>query len=337
MAWPGRMHSFGRVEFRSTQKHDIATGLYERVKRRAKSAEGAMRLYDKYRLDDRRKSRKTLIVMLAGYKPELWSHVFRRFEMAIVDADICIVTPGKRVERLATVCGEKGWSYLTTSTNDVALAQNIALKLHVEAELVVKLDEDMFLLPDTIACLIQEYKDIKAEGIIDPGFVAPVIPLNGLTYRYLLQTLGLLDEYEARFGIARLATAGLAIQNDPEAARWIWEHTVPLEKTADVLRRRPKERMCCPIQFSIGLIVFERSFWEHIGYFIVHRRRLLMGISTLGGDEAWLCARAQELSRPGVITSMAFAAHFAFGPQYSAQRKLFVEQPELFGVERPLL
>ena len=88
--------------------------------------------------------------------------------------------------------------------------------------------------------------------------------------------------------------------------------------------------LLCPIQFSIGLIAFERRFWEQMGYFLVHRHRLLAGLSTLGGDEAYMCARAVELSRPAVVTTAALAGHFSFGPQYAGLKALLTEQPELF-------
>jgi hypothetical protein len=214
--------------------------------------------------------------------------------------------------------------------NDVALAQNVCYRLHPAADMIIKLDEDMFLLPDTISNVLAEYKNIKAAGVVDPGFVAPMIPLNGFCYRHLLEVLGLLGDYEARFGRARLATSGLPVHTDPAAARWIWEHTSPLAETAAQFRATEPRHLLCPIQFSIGLIGFERRFWELVGYLKVHRRLHLAGISTLGADEAYLCARALELSRPGVVTTAALAGHFSFGPQYQAQKDLLEHRPDIF-------
>lgn len=268
--------------------------------------------------------------MLAGYKPDLWRFVMPRFRAALPDADVCIVSPGKYAEPLAKLCGQQGWSYLSTSTNDVSLAQNVCYRLHDKAAMIVKLDEDMFLLPGTISLLLAEYDRIKRENVVDPGFVAPMIPLNGFCYRHLLQMLDLLDEYEARFGKARLATSGLAIDTDPAAARWIWQRTAPLSATGVRLAQMERQRLLCPIQFSIGLIAFERGFWELIGHLPVYRRRLLVGLNTLGGDEAYICRRALEISRPGVVTTGALAGHFSFGPQYVGLKMLLDEQPELF-------
>jgi hypothetical protein len=288
------------------------------------------RLHDRVSFDDRRTDAPVLVCMLAGYKPDLWRFVMPRFRAALPDADICIVSPGLHHDGLADLCRRERWSYLSTVTNDVALAQNVCYRLHNAAEMIVKLDEDMFLLPDTITGLLAAYRDIKAQGIVDPGFVAPMIPLNGFCYRYLLEMLGLLDDYEAAFGRAQLATSGLAVHNDLAAARWIWERTAPLEATAARLNSLERRVLLCPIQFSIGLIAFERQFWEQIGSFAVHRHRLLAGLGTLGGDEAYLCARAVEMSRPAVVTTAALAGHFSFGPQYAGLKALLDERPELF-------
>jgi hypothetical protein len=67
-----------------------------------------------------------------------------------------------------------------------------------------------------------------------------------------------------------------------------------------------------------------------MGYFLVHRHRLLAGLSTLGGDEAYICARAVELSRPAVVTTAVLAGHFSFEPQYAELKALLNERPELF-------
>ena len=304
--------------------------IYDMMKSGLDAAGVHSRLHDRVVFDDRRNGAATLVCMLAGYTPELWRFVMPRFRAALPKADICIVSPGLRSDDLADLCRREGWSYLSTATNDVALAQNVCYRLHDRAEMIVKLDEDMFLLPDTITGLLAEYREIKAEGVVDPSFVAPMIPLNGFCYRYLLEMLDLLDDYEAVFGRAQLATSGLAIHTDPAAARWIWERTAPLAETAARLNSLERRVLLCPIQFSIGLIAFERRFWEQMGYFLVHRHRLLAGLSTLGGDEAYMCARAVELSRPAVVTTAALAGHFSFGPQYAGLKALLTEQPELF-------
>jgi hypothetical protein len=314
----------------SRMRGPLIARAYGKLKDGYRALDVYSRLHDRFVLDDRRCGAGVLVCMLAGYKPDLWPFIMPRFRAALPEADVCIVSPGMRSDTLADLCRASGWSYLSTATNDVALAQNVCYRLHEQAEMIVKLDEDMFLLPDTITTLLAEHRDIKAEGVVDPGFVAPMIPLNGFCYRHVFEMLGLLGEYEAAFGRARLATSGLAVHTDPAAARWVWEHSSPLAATAERLQALGRRRLFCPIQFSIGLIVFEKRFWELIGYLPVHRQRLIAGINTLGGDEAYICAHAMQASRPASITTAAVAGHFSYGPQYSGLRELLQSRPELF-------
>jgi hypothetical protein len=289
-----------------------------------------LKVTDQFHFDDRRSGSPVLVCMLAGYKPELWRFVMPRFERALPDADVCLVSPGLRNGTLSDLSRRAGWSYLSTATNDVSLAQNVCYRLHAKAELIVKLDEDMLLVPDSLSALISQYRGIKAQGIVDPGFVAPMIPVNGFCYRPLLEILGLLDEFEARFRRARIAYSGTPIQDDPAAACWMWERTAPLEQTARRLAAKPVRTLFCPIQFSTGLIAFERSFWEMIGHLPVCRRRLVFGLGTHGADERHISAQAFGTSRPGVITTGALAGHFAFEAQHAGVIPLMERRPELF-------
>lgn len=316
-----------------TWRRSIASQAYGTVKKAARAADSYSKLHDRITFEDRSHAAPLLVTMLAGYKQDLWPLVMPRFKAALAqmpDADVCLVSPGKRDTALASLCAAEGWSYLATATNDVSLAQNICFKRHIAAELIVKLDEDMFLLPGSIRHLVAEYRRIKTEGRVDPGFVAPMIPLNGFCYRPLLRALGLLEEYERRFGTAQLGTSGLPIHTDPAAARWIWEQTSPLDSLPERLGAGIAEDLLSPIQFSIGMIVFERRFWQQVGYFSVARRKLMAGMSTLGGDESHICAAAMLHSRPIVITTLTAAGHFSFGGQYAGMRDLLRSNPALF-------
>ena len=322
-----------RAKPRVSFARSITTQAYGAVKRAARAADAYSKFHDRVSFDDRRMQSDLLITVLAGYKQDLWPLVMPRLKTAVATvggADVCFVSPGKRDQALAELCKSEGWSYLSTATNDVSLAQNVCLKLHDRAQWIVKLDEDMFLLPRTIIDIVDEYKRIKAEGRVDPGFVAPMIPLNGFCYRPLLRSLGLLAEYESRFGTAQLGTSGLPIHTDPLAARWIWEKTTPLEDLPERLSTMPSEDLLSPIQFSIGIIVFERAFWEQFSYFNVSRRKLLAGMNTLGGDESHICASAMIHSRPIVVTSKTAAGHFSFGGQYAGMIDLMRAKPALF-------
>jgi hypothetical protein len=314
-------------------RRSITSQAYGTVKKAARAADSYSKFHDRVTFDDRRHAGTLLVTMLAGYKQDLWPLVMPRFKAALAlvpEADVCLVSPGKRDEALAALCAAEGWSYLATATNDVSLAQNICFKRHTAAELIVKLDEDMFLLPGSIRDLVAEYRRIKAEGRVNPGFVAPMIPLNGFCYRPLLRALGLLEEYERRFGTAQLGTSGLPVHTDPAAARWIWEQTTPLESLPERLSAGTTEDLLSPIQFSIGMIAFERRFWQQFGYFNVARRKLMTGMSTLGGDESHICAAAMLQSRPIVVTTHTAAGHFSFGGQYAGMSDLLRSNPAIF-------
>jgi hypothetical protein len=314
----------------TTGRTSLASRAYGLLKGSAYAAQNFSKLNDRVTFEDRRTGASTMVAVLVGYKKELWPLVFPRLKAALPGADVCLVSPGLRNVELSDLCRREGWSYLGTATNDVSLAQNVCFRLHDRAEMIIKLDEDMFVLPSTISDLLAEYKRIKIEGRVDPGFVAPMIPLNGFCYRPLLEMLGLLEEYEAQFGTARLATSGLPLHSSPLAARWIWERTAPLEGLAARLQAMEPRELLSPIQFSIGLIAFERTFWEQMGYFTVHRHKLLAKMNTLGADEACLCAAAMVSSRPIVVTTATVAGHFSFGPQYAAMSALLRSNPELF-------
>ena len=312
-------------------RRPLTTRFYDGLKGGLQSLDRFSRMHDRSVLDDRRQRSNTLVCVPAGYKPELWPFVMPRLRLALPDADVCVVSPGLRLDSLAELCRSEGWSYLSTATNDVALAQNVCYRLHPDASMIVKLDEDMFLLPATISTLLTEYQSIRRQGAVDPRLCRSNDSVKRLLLSTSARNAGAARRVqEARFGSARMATSGIAIQTDPAAALWIWEKTSPLITTAERLAIRGTRRLLCPIQFSIGLIVFERAFWEEIGFLPVYRHRLLTGIGTLGGDEAYICGQALEKSRPGVVTTATCAGHFSFGPQYTAMKSLLDVHSEIF-------
>jgi hypothetical protein len=257
--------------------------------------------------------------------------VFPRIEKNIpVDADVCLMSAGKVDDELSELAAKNSWSYLSTALNDVSLMQNIAISLHPDAEIIVKVDEDMLLPERTIGDLIDFHRRLRSESIVHPAFTAPTININGSCYRGLLETLRVLEDFEARFGPAQVATRGIAATDDVEAARWIWERTGPVEHTAKILREREPDVQMAGVQFSIGLIAFERAFWDEIGRLPVHRHRLALGKSTLGGDEEYICRQAVYRGRPMAIAPHVFAGHFSFGRQYDGVLDLLRRQPAIF-------
>jgi hypothetical protein len=287
--------------------------------------------HDRYRFENRAGGRTTLVLVLAGYKRPLWPYVFPRLSRGLPDgADVCVVSPGRDDSDLSELAARHGWSYLATRTNDVCLAQNIGLRLHPAAVLIVKMDEDMFVTARTVADCLAYYRHLEDGGIVRPGAVAPMINVNGVCTRHLLRRLDLLPAFEAAFGIAPVATTGTPATTDAAAARWLWSRTAPLEDTLAKLAGESEPSLMAPVQFSIGLVVFARSFWEAIGSFPVRRHQLLTGRTTLGADEEHFCRMAMAQARPVVICQHALAGHFAFGPQYAGMLDLLAEHPDYF-------
>jgi hypothetical protein len=307
------------------------TQFYGRAKAVAMDVRRRSNLSDTYRFVDRRRNAATAVFVLAGYKPQLWPFVFPRLECAMPEeADVCIMTAGKQDDQLQALAEQNGWSYLATRTNDICLVQNIALNLHPAAERIVKVDEDMFVTRGTIRDCLDYYSTVKASGIVNPAFVAPTINVNGVCHRSLLERLDLLEEFETEFGVARVCTLGTALTDRADAAKWMWQKTAPLETTLDRIRDDGAPMLMAPVQFSIGLIVIERSFLEDINLLPVRWHMLMMKESTLGADEEYLCRMAVFFARPIVVCPHALAGHFSFGRQYAGMLQFLAEHPEVF-------
>jgi hypothetical protein len=283
------------------------------------------------RFENRSVGSPILICLVAGRKQELWPIVLPYLEEAAGEHYVCVVSPGKYDKALSLVCEAWGWSYLSTKTSDSNLAQSICYLLHREAELIAKIDEDMFVLPGSIDALFLRYRELCNQSAYRPGIVAPMTPLDGLSYRYLLEMLGLLKSFETIFGKAIAHCDKSVIAENLKAALWIWQNTSPLSQTGRLLRSMPERLIHAPIQCSTGMIVFERSFWQEMGYRPIFGRGLMSGHG-LGAGSSWICSRALTLSRPVVVTSKVIAGRFSFDHQYEEMKRVFESQPTRFTV-----
>ena len=266
---------------------------------------------------DRSRGRNALIVVLAGYKSKLWKEVFGRLaSFAPDDADVCVVSSGLRSAELCDICRRHGWSYLSTRRNHVSLAQNLAIHLHPSARWIFKMDEDVFLTDGFYEKLVDCHRRASADLRFDIGFVAPLMPVNGYGHVRVLETLGLVDEWESRFGRLRY-TEGFyrnrQILQNPECAKFMWGGTNPLLGDIDALNRTFQERgrryAICPIRFSIGAILFTREVWEEMGMFPV-----VFGTG-MGEDERYFCEFCHLHSRVIVVAEDTVVGHLGYGPQ----------------------
>ena len=307
--------------------------VYTITKNVAKSVRDRSNLSDRFKFESRSNAASGVVIVLAGYKQPLWPFVFPRLVAAVPEGfDVCVMSAAKYDKTLSELCQAHKWSYLSTATNDVALIQNIAINLHPCAQKIIKMDEDIFVTSSTLVDLLAYAESVRARGIFNPSIISPLINVNGFCYRRILEKMGLLEEYESIFGTAAIATLGIKATDDAEAAKWLWRRTTPLEQFAEIMRSRPAVDLLSPVQFSIGLFLMEREFWQEIGYFQVRRLRIAFKKNTLGGDEEFLCRQAMFNARPISVCESAVAGHFSFGRQYKGMLDLLAAEPEMFNV-----
>lgn len=91
----------------------------------------------KYSFIDRSKGSDKLCYILSGYKPILWEYIFKRINnYKISDMDVCVISAGLFSQELYDICENYGWSYLHTEENNPLPAENTAIFLHPNAELI---------------------------------------------------------------------------------------------------------------------------------------------------------------------------------------------------------
>jgi hypothetical protein len=186
----------------------------------------------------------------------------------------------------------------------------LAIARHTRAQWIYKLDEDIFISENFFELLLEGYLFIQEEGLYEPGICSPLINVNGYSYISFLRTINADDEYRVKFGELKHAGRGVKASYDGEAAKWLWEKSLPFDEIAHYIKSQPFKYSAVPHRFSIGAILFEREFWEAVGGL----RNPLIG-SGLGLDEEYLCKDCVEMSRPMFVIHNLFAGHFSFGPQ----------------------
>lgn len=279
---------------------------------------------------DRKKDRKDLLVVLAGYKEFVWDSVFQRVQTFVPkETDVCIVTSGLENDWLKVLCEKYQWSYLSTSRNNVSLAVNTAIWKHPQAKYIYKMDEDMFLTEGVFETLKNTYLEVERNGRYEVGFVTPLIPINGYGYVRLLEIFHAVDLWKEKFG--ELKYAGLthhkSIRENPDAARFMWGEGNPRMDNLDCMQRTLSERefqySICSIRYSIGFILFHRNLWIHMGGFPTF-------IGNMGVDEEAICQYCLMQSYAMIVAENAIAGHLSYGPQNKEMEKYYYENKEKF-------
>ena len=318
------------MNFKKTIKNGRLTkAMFQTYKNVQKKYKHCARLKYHGNFIDRSRNKNKLCIVLAGYKEYIYDAVFGRLIKYLDDdIDVCIITSGKWSDDIANICEQEKWSYLSTKENDVSLVQNVAIHLHPNAKYIFKLDEDIFITKDYFKKMYLALEDAK-KGLYNPGVIAPILPINGYGYSRVLSKLGLEQEYIKRFGKIKCSTTTKdAIQSDPSVAKFFWgeDHIIPsIDYMNEKFSHEPIKEYACPIRFSIGAILFERSLWEDMNGF-----RVVKGTNSLGVDEADMCNFCCFSSRPLMVSENIVVGHLSFGPQNSEMKKYFQNNKKMF-------
>lgn len=287
--------------------------------------------YSPYNFTKRGTEKTTLIIVLAGYKSYLWPATLKRLqENTPNNADLCIVSAGIYSKELAEICACNNWSYLSVKRNSPGVALNKAIALHPAADYIYKLDEDIFISSNFFQLLRNGYDYAWQNSMLEPGFVAPVLNVNGISYRIFLRKLGLEPEYQKQFGQLLTRCGDLPIHNNPNASWWIWKNTLPFDKKAKIFEKEIEHYSVCSTRFSIGAILIRRKFIVKIGGFKSSWHSGVLGI-----DEDVLCQDCVSQSRPMYIIESVLAGHFSFYPQEKFMKQKLSEMSSLDPITFP--
>ena len=298
---------------------DIRTyGVVDGLRRRASHR---LRFGGSFVFDDRRRNSDTLVTILAGFREYLWPYTLGRLAHLMPSGvDVCLLSAGLRSPALASIAERHGWSYLSTKTRRISTVQNIAIREHEQADWIYKVDEDVLVTEKCLEHMLAGYRRVADEGEFRPGFVAPILNVNGYSYVPFLERLGLRDDYAKEFGGTPRACTGIPVHADGRAAAWIWRHSVPLDEVARRFSEQPFSYSTVPHRFSTGLVLFRREFWSEMGGL-----RAPLEPPGRGEDEAFLCGQCVDRSQVMVVVHNACAGHYAFARQEETMRTMLDE------------
>ena len=92
-----------------------------------------------------------------------------------------------------------------------------------------------------------------------------------------------------------------------------------------IVSTQPQIETRSPIRFTIGAIMFERTLWEDMHYFVVKRDQIGMG-----EDERNLNYFSYFQSRPIMISENILVGHFSYKPQTEGMKEYLANNTELF-------
>jgi len=305
--------------------------IYNVLKRIYKKIRRIVKLNGRHTFQCRKKDYSKLCVIIAGYKPFLYDVIFKRIVTFIPkDIDVCIVSSGKYDEKLSKIAEKNDWSYISTKRNCVTLAQNIVINKFPKAELIYKLDEDIFVTENYFETLLNTYKECEQNGEYNVGFVAPIIPINGYGNMKILERFNMVEYYTEKFE-KPLYAAGRdrKIETDPEVAKFMWgegKFLPMIDEMNKIMNRDTFSYNACPIRFSIGAILFSRELWEEMKFFKVKKG------SCMGLDEVQICSFCVINSKAMIVSNNSVVGHLSFGTQNETMKEYFLTNKKNFSI-----
>lgn len=305
------------------KKNQYIYGIYKWAKEKKRTG-------GKYKFINRSENRNKLCIVLAGYKEYLWDSVFDRlFAFVEKDIDVCIISSGVYSEDLALICQNNNWSYLSTQKNKLTLAQNIAILLHPNAELIYKLDEDIFITENYFQIMEQTYVQAQKDDKYEVGFVGALLTVHGYGFLRVLEKLNKVEQTEKIFGHLRYGEMGKnPAYTDPNFAKYMWgdglEELQNIDKVAKEFQKEDIKYELSPFRFAIGAILMPRQIWEDMGKFPVTSGW------NMGVDETSLNTYCFLNSKVIVVAENTLVGHFAYFPQNEAMKLFYSEHKENF-------
>ena len=320
--------------YEKLSKNEFCLKLYKNYKQKKYENEKKKRIKGKYKFINRCHNYEKMCIVLAGYKDFLWDDVFGRIIKYIpMDIDVCIVSSGLYNERLNQIAQENDWSYLSVKQNKVTLVQNIAINLFPNAKYIYKLDEDIFITENFFSQLIETYKKVEKTSNYRIGFVAPLIPINGFCNVEVLKKVGLIEDFQKKFGKPYCdGGSNEIIIKNPNVAKYLWGENNKEFKDIDLISRKLSKNdfsyLICPLRFSIGAILFTRDIWDKMGRFMVRPG------TNMGLDEEQFCKFCMIESRVIVVSENTLVGHFSYGPQTSAMKEYYEKNRNVFKIKK---
>lgn len=276
--------------------------------------------------ENRKTNSNKLLYILIGYKEFLWKDTLNRVKaFCPKDIDVCLLSSGKYVQQLSDIAKTNGWSYFSTSVNNILDAQNLLLAVFSEKDMIFKMDEDVYVTRNCFSKLLSGYEYASKVGESKIGYISPLIPLNSSSY-YFLDEFNLKDSYKQHFNRNLLFGGDIAspdIRTNADFAKFYWS-----VGNVDVLNyqaeKKGKKRMrYVSGRHAICFILFSREFYNSMGGFLPDELNG-KGYDWKDGDEFQIMQHCINFGFSGIILLDTVCGHFC----YAAQEKDMIEYRE---------